>query len=163
MEREKNNSRHLFIGNGLCSVRTDGKLALPRFVRAPLALRPHTETILVGAHESDACLVAYDPDFAREIAADARRRRVAEEGSDPLAHHARARRIFGFVEQAAVDGRGRIALPPMLRRRARIEDLALLVGTGGAFEIWSPQAALASGDPFLAELAAFHLHAQHAA
>lgn len=163
MERPRDNEGRLFIGNGLCAVGAWGRLILPLFVRSSLALRSDSGTILVGAHETDSCLVAYDREFARQLAADARRRRIAEEATDPAAHHVRARRIFGFVEEAALDARGRIALPPMLRRRARIGDAALLVGAGGGFEIWSPHAALASGDPLLAELAAFHLHAQHAA
>ncbi len=50
-----------------------------------------------------------------------------------------------------------------MRRRARIGDLALVLGTGDVFEIWSPCAALESDDPNLADLAAFHLDTPHAA
>ena len=45
----------------------------------------------------------------------------------------------------------------MMRRRGKIEDLALFVGTGGTFEIWNPHLALESGDADLRELAAFRL------
>ena len=147
---------HSFIGNALCSVGGGGRLALPAFVRAGIASCFDSKTILIGVHEKDPCLIAYDRSFARALAADAQRRRIAEESSDPSAHHARARRIFGFVAEIGLDGRGRIALPPMIQRRAQIEDKALLVGTGGAFERWSPEVALASGDPVLVDLVAFH-------
>jgi DNA-binding transcriptional regulator/RsmH inhibitor MraZ len=152
-----NNIGHLFIGNALCRVVNGGKLTLPSFVRSTLDLRSGARTILVGAHESDSCLLAYDRTFSAALARDCNRRRIAEEAADPALHHARTRRIFGLVEEAGIDARGRVELPAMMRRRARIDDLALVVGTGGAFEIWSPQAALDSGDPALRELAAFHL------
>lgn len=133
-----------------------GRLILPQFARTAFALRSDSKTLLVGVHETDPCLILYDRVFARALACDVRRRRIAEEATDPSAHHARARSVFGFVEQVEVDSRGRIALPPMMRRRARIEDSALIVGTGGSLEIWSPEAALGSGDPMLAELVDFH-------
>jgi DNA-binding transcriptional regulator/RsmH inhibitor MraZ len=44
-----------------------------------------------------------------------------------------------------------------LRPRIRV------IGVGGAFEIWDPQAALDQDDPDLREIAAFHLDAQDAA
>lgn len=150
------------MGNALCGVGVGGTLVLPGFVRAGLARRFDSDRILIGVHEEDSCLLAYDRGFAEALAADAERRRLAEEASDPRAHHARARRMFGLVAEAAIDARFRVALPPMMRRRAGIEGEALLVGTGGAFEIWSPEAALASDDPVLADLVAFH-HLPHAA
>jgi len=154
---------HLFSGSALCAVDAEGTLFLPRFVQTTLARRSDSRTLLVGSHECDPCLVAYDPGYSRVLHADSERRRIAEEGSAPAAWHGRSRRIFGFVEEAAVDSSGRIALPPMMRRRARIGGLALLVGTGGSFEIWSPDRALESGDPDLAEIAAWHLQSSQAA
>lgn len=150
------------MGNALCGIGVGGTLVLPGFVRSGLSRRLDSDRILIGVHEKDPCLVAYDHGFAETLAADSERRRLAEEASDPRAHHARARRMFGFVAEAAVDARFSIALPAMMRRSAGVEGEVLLVGTGGAFEIWSPQAALASGDPILADLVAFH-HLPHAA
>jgi len=138
-------------------------MILPAFVRAPLACRTDACTILVGSHEADPCLVAYDPGQAEALAADCRRRRIAEEGSMAHLHHARARRIFGFLDEIGIAGDGGCALHPLLRQRARIEEVALIIGTGGAFEIWSPQVALEGADPDLADLAAFHLNLKQAA
>jgi len=73
------------------------------------------------------------------------------------------RRIFGFIEEIGFGDDGAIVLPPMMRRRARIGARALLIGVGGAFEIWDAQAALVQDDPDLREIAAFHLDAQDAA
>jgi hypothetical protein len=49
-----------------------------------------------------------------------------------------------------------------VRRRARLHDKALIVGTGGSFEIWNPDVARASGDGELEQLAAFALEARGA-
>lgn len=148
---------HLFTGNALCGVDKAGRLILPAFVRATLARRSDRQAILVGAHEHDPCLVGYDPDHVDRVAEDLRRRRLLDEISAPGAHDPRARRAFGFLEEAGLDRAGAILLSPMMRRRARIDDLALVLGTGDVFEIWSPGVALDGGDPGLAELAAFHL------
>ena len=51
----------LFMGNAICSVDADRGLILPAFILAPLALRSDAATILLGSHEADPCLVAYDP------------------------------------------------------------------------------------------------------
>jgi len=155
--------QHLFIGNALCVVDDAGYLSLPKFVRATLALRSDAGMIFAGAHESDPCLISYDLDHVRTLAGEFTRRRIAEEAVAPLAHHARARRTFGLVEEILVEAGGSIRLPAMLRRRAGIDRRALIVGAGGLFEIWNPVLALESGDPGLRDLAAFHLEIQLAA
>jgi hypothetical protein len=45
----------------------------------------------------------------------------------------------------------------MTRRRGRIGAAALVVGTGGSFEIWNPEIARDSGDGELKRLAMFVL------
>ena len=79
------------------------------------------------------------------------------------AHFARARRTFGITEEVPYDTSGRIILPPMMRRKGKIEELALFVGVGGTFEIWNPQLALTSGDADLRELAAYRIEERGAA
>jgi MraZ protein len=151
------------MGNALCAVDQAGRLVLPGFVRAILSRRGDPRLIFVGGHAEDPCLIAYDRSHATRLAADCRRLCLAEEATEPHAHVARSRRMFGFVEQVSLDSRGKLALPAMMRRRARIDDLALVVGTGGPFEIWNPKIALEAGDAALSELAAFHLDCAQAA
>jgi MraZ protein len=45
-------------------------------------------------------------------------------------------------------------MPPRLKRRADIGDLAMFVGMGGDFQIWNPHVALKSEARQLRELAA---------
>ncbi|MGZ8346021.1 MAG: hypothetical protein ACXWUP_02790 [Allosphingosinicella sp.] len=153
---------YAFSGSGLAAVDTAAGLVLSGFVRETLNRRHAPDMLTIGCHEADPCLVAYDPAFASVILADVERRRLIEEGYAPHLHHARARRAFGFVERAEIRS-GAITLPPFMRRRARIGELALIIGAGGTFEIWDPQVALERGDADLRELAAFHLEFQQAA
>jgi MraZ protein len=150
-----------FSGSALCVLDTAGRINLPAFVRATLVRRGEDRALLVGAHEVDPCLIAYDRSVVPLLFADLERRRIAEESVAPASHYGRSRRAFGFVEETDV-GNGVVLLPPMMRRRARIGARALLIGTGAAFEIWDADIALNGGDPELAEIARFH-NLQHAA
>ena len=148
---------HLFNGSAINAVDAKGRLSVPAFIRSVIERRSDARAIIIGVHEVDPCLVAYDRSHARTLYAENERRRLGEEDRDPQAHFARARRTFGVTEEVPYDSSGRIILPPMMRRRGRIEDLALFVGVGGTFEIWNPQLALESGDADLRELAAYRL------
>lgn len=148
---------HLFNGSALNTVDAKGRLSVPAFIRSVVERRSEAKAIVIGAHEVDPCLTAYDRNYARILYQENERRRLQEEGADPQAHFARARRTFGITEEVPYDTSGRIVLPPMVRRKGRIEELALFVGTGGTFEIWNPKLALESGDEELRELAAYRL------
>jgi MraZ protein len=139
---------HFFGGSALQRIEAGGKIKLPRFVRQVAERRSDAGALVIGIHESDRCLTGYDPAFRQLLFADAERLRLRDEPQ-----HARLRRAFGLTEELPIDRAGRIALPPMLRALGGIGDVALFVGTGGAFEIWDPETAAASGDPTLAELA----------
>ena len=148
---------HLFNGSALNAVDAKGRLSVPAFIRSVIERRTDAKAIIIGAHEVDPCLTAYDRNYARNLYSENERRRLNEESADPQAHFSRARRTFGITEEVPYDSSGRIILPPMMRRKGRIEDQALFVGVGGTFEIWNPQIALKSDDAELRELAAFRL------
>ena len=148
---------HLFNGSALNAVDAKGRLSVPSFIRSVIERRSDAKAIILGSHEVDPCLTAYDRNYARILYHEIERRRLNEEGDDPQAHFARARRTFGITEEVPYDTSGRIILPPMMRRKGQIEDLALFVGTGGTFEIWNPKLALKSKDQELRELAAYRL------
>lgn len=148
---------HLFNGSALNAVDAKGRLSVPAFIRSVIERRSEAKAIIIGTHEVDPCLTAYDRNYARNLYVDNERRRLNEEGADPHAHFARARRTFGITEEVPYDSSGRIILPPMMRQKGRIHDLALFVGVGGTFEIWNPQLALESHDADLRELASYRL------
>jgi len=148
---------HFYGGSALAAVDGQGRIRLPRFVREVALRRSEAQAVVVGVHDSDPCLIGYDPAYRRALFDDWERLRLRDEVDGSVARHSRARRAFGLTEQAAIDRDGRIALPPMMRRLGRIEDSALFVGTGGAFEIWNPHLAADGDDSALAELARWRL------
>ena len=148
-----------FQGSALNGVDAKGRLSVPAFVRAVIERRSDARAIVVGAHEVAPCLTAYGRGYARNLYTEMERRRLADEdrGGTLDEHYARARRLFGMTEDVPYDTSGRIVLPPMMRRKGGIEDLALFVGVGGIVEIWNPRTALAEGDRDLREIAAWRL------
>ena len=46
---------------------------------------------------------------------------------------------FAATEEVPYDSSGRILMPPMMRRKGEIGDLALFLGTGETFQIWNPE------------------------
>jgi MraZ protein len=148
-----------FQGSALNAVDAKGRLSVPAFVRNVIERRSDARAIVIGAHEVSPCLTAYGRNHARSLYSEMERRRLREEerGGTVEDHYARARRIFGMTEDVPYDTSGRIILPPMMRRKGAIEDLALFVGVGGIVEIWNPRIALEQGDRDLKEIAAWRL------
>jgi len=148
-----------FQGSALNSVDAKGRLSVPAFVRSVIERSSDARALVVGAHEVSPCLTGYGRNYARNLFADLERRRLLQEDRDGAIedHYARARRLFGMTEDVPWDTSGRIVLPPMMRRKGRIEDMALFVGVGGIVEIWNPRVALAEGDADLKEIAAWRL------
>ncbi len=58
--------------------------------------------------------------------------------TDPDARQLK-RLIFSTADQLNVDKTGRILIPAYLRESADLDGNAVIVGTGGFFEIWSPE------------------------
>ena len=148
-----------FQGSALNAVDAKGRLSVPAFVRNVIERASDARAIVIGAHEVSPCLTAYGRNYARSIYREIERKRLAEEdrGGTAQDHYARARRAFGMTEDVPYDTSGRIVLPPMMRRKGGIEDLALFVGVGGTVEIWNPRIALEQGDADLKDIAAWRL------
>lgn len=144
---------HLFRGNALNAVDAKGRVSVPAFIRQKVERRSDDRAIVLARHEMFDCLVGYDTNYALDIDAENERRRLKEEDSDPLAHYARSYLTMSDTAELPYDGSGRIVLPGRIRAKARIEDLALFVGVGRTFELWSPHVAAAKGPAPLAELA----------
>ena len=151
-------AEHLFSGSAVNSIGSDGAVRLPSFIRRVVEGGTGTGRMMVGAHASDPCLTAWEPRRAPVLYAEIERRRLRDEAAGaPIAeHHARARQAFGFVEDAII-ARGRMIIPPMMRRKGRIGERVLFIGTGAGFEIWDPELAREAGDPALREIAEYRM------
>ena len=132
---------HLFQGSALNAVDAKGRVSVPAFLRAVIEKRGDARTIVLAKHNSFPALSAYDPAFAAMRHAKLERLLEKEETSPDaeLEYQRRNMMAFAATEETPYDSSGRIVLPPMMRRKGGIEDLALFLGTGETFQIWNPK------------------------
>jgi MraZ protein len=138
-----------------------GRLSVPAFVRNVIDAQLEARRIVHRRARSLALPHRLRPQLCpqplqRDRAAAASSRRIA--AAPVQDHYARARRAFGMTEDVPLRHvRPASCLPPMMRRKGAIEDLALFVGVGGTVEIWNPRLALEQGDADLKDIAAWRL------
>lgn len=131
---------HLFQGSALNAVDAKGRVSVPAFLRTVIERRGDSRTIVLAKHEQFACLSAYDPAYAALKHAKLERLLEKEEtdAEAQLIYQQRNLMAFAATEEVPYDSSGRIVLPPMMRRKGGIADLALFLGAGETFQIWNP-------------------------
>ena len=132
---------HLFQGSALNAVDAKGRVSVPAFLRQVIERRGDLKTIVLAKHDQFPALLAYDPGFAaaRHLKLE---RLLEKEETNPdaeLAYQQRNLMAFAATEETPYDTSGRIVLPPMMRRKGQIGELALFLGTGETFQIWNPK------------------------
>jgi MraZ protein len=132
---------HLFQGSALNAVDAKGRVSIPAPLRSVIERRGSARTIVLAKHDSFPCLSAYDPAYAALLHAKLERLAEKEEtGADAgLDYQRRNLMAFAASEETPYDSSGRIVMPPMMRMKGKIEDLALFLGAGETFQIWNPQ------------------------
>ncbi len=136
---------HLFQGSALNAVDAKGRVSVPAFLRSVIERRGDARTIVLAKHDSFPCLSAYDPAYAA-LKHQKLERLLEKQETDPKAELDYARRTmmaFGAPEEIPYDSSGRVILPPMMRRKGQVDDLALFIGVGETFQIWNPRLFLA--------------------
>lgn len=136
---------HLFQGSALNAVDAKGRVSVPAFLRAVIERRGDARTIVLAKHDTFPALSAYDPAYAALRHSKLERLLEKEEtGPDAeLDYQRRNMMAFAATEETPYDSSGRILLPPMMRSKGKIEELALFLGTGETFQIWNPKLFLA--------------------
>ena len=131
---------HLFQGSALNAVDAKGRVSVPAFLRSVIERRGDARTIVLAKHENFPCLSAYDPAYAALKHAKLERLLEKEETNADSAIEYQQRNLMAFAatEEVPYDSSGRILMPPMMRRKGEIGDLALFLGTGETFQIWNP-------------------------
>jgi MraZ protein len=132
---------HLFQGSALNAVDAKGRVSVPAFLRSVIERRGDARTITLAKHESFPALSAYDPAYAA-LKHSKLERLLEKEETNPdaqLDYEQRNLMAFAATEEVPYDSSGRIVLPPMMRRKGGIDDLALFLGTGETFQIWNPK------------------------
>ncbi|WP_265570009.1 division/cell wall cluster transcriptional repressor MraZ [Sphingomicrobium nitratireducens] len=122
-----------------------GRVSVPAFLRSTIERRGDARTIVLAKNPLFACLDAYDPAYAALKHAKMERRAEKSEsaiGAD-LDYMQANMMAFAATEEVPYDKSGRIVLPPMMRRKGQVEELALFLGVGETFQIWNPTLFLA--------------------
>jgi MraZ protein len=135
---------HLFQGSALNAVDAKGRVSVPAFLRTVIERRGDARTIVLAKHSQFGCLDAYDPAYAALKHAKLERllEKQEENADAQLIYQQRNLMAFAATEEVPYDSSGRVLLPPMMRRKGGIGDLALFLGTGETFQIWNPQTLL---------------------
>ena len=142
---------HLFQGSALNAVDAKGRVSVPAFLRAVIERRGDARSIVLAKHDAFPALSAYDPAYAA-LKHSKIERLLEKQETDPAAELDYARRTmmaFGATEEVPYDSSGRIIVPPMMRTKGQLGDLALFIGVGETFQIWNPKLFLA--DPNIPE------------
>jgi len=136
---------HLFQGSALNAVDAKGRVSVPAFLRSVIERRGDARSIVLAKHEAFPCLSAYDPAYAALMHAKLERLFEKQEGDAAAALEYQQRNLMAFAatEEVPYDSSGRIVLPPMMRMKGGIEDLALFLGAGETFQVWNPKLLLA--------------------
>jgi MraZ protein len=124
-----------FIGYALNTLDGKNRLSVPASYREVVQARSGEKSILVGPHQYEPCLIAYDRTHTVRIQAEIERRFGDDFGPE---RERFARRAFGTVEQFAFDENGRIIVSATLKELAELEGQAFFLGVGENFEIWNP-------------------------
>ena len=132
---------HLFQGSALNAVDAKGRVSIPAFLRSVIERRGDARTITLAKHESFHCLSAYDPAYAalKHLKLERLLEKEETNADAQLEYQQRNLMAFAATEEVPYDSSGRIVLPPMMRRKGGIEDVALFLGTGETFQISNPQ------------------------
>ena len=132
---------HLFQGSALNAVDAKGRVSIPAFLRSVIERRGDAKTIVLAKHDAFPCLNAYDPAQAARMHEKLERLFEKEETSPEALIASQQRNLMAFAatEEVPYDSSGRILMPPMMRMKGKIGDLALFLGTGETFQIWNPE------------------------
>ncbi|MDP1025622.1 division/cell wall cluster transcriptional repressor MraZ [Sphingomonas sp. KR1UV-12] len=156
--------RGRYQGDGIGLVDDKGRVAIPAALRATLAANaPKADgktggTIVIGAHQKNPCLVAYDPLYLDILAAQLDKREAEHVGPDGEFDY-NIKRAAASGEAVPFDGSGRFIMPAFPRFYAGIGEHAFFYGVLDYIEIWDPKTLIETdGIPRVVKaMAAFHM------
>jgi MraZ protein len=124
----------LFLSTFINKIDRKGRVSVPAPFRAALKGQSFRGVVAFRSYR-EATIEACSIDRMDELARSLDELDQFSEKQDDLAST-----IFADAHQLALDGDGRIILPPALLQHAGITDRAAFVGRGPTFQIWEPGA-----------------------
>lgn len=139
--------RAVFKGYALQGIDGKGRVALPAAMRLIVERQGGERTLLLSDDDKRGCLRAADPHWSERLydrlTADAER---ALDAGREIDREDIAASAFGRFDEVPFDASGRFILPPFLRDKGALTNLAFFWGAGDTIELWSPAKLLASAD-----------------
>ena len=118
----------MFAGSYPLTVDDKGRLAIPARFRAQIAEQCGSQLYLTRSYQP--CVEIYPAPAFHRVAADIK-------AMTNRVHADLASRVFiGNAGDVEMDKQGRILLPALLRKAARLESDAVLVGQIDRFDLW---------------------------
>jgi MraZ protein len=127
-------SGDMFRGSTQLALDGKGRLSIPAKYRERLMARCGGHLMLT-ADPTNGCLLLYPYPEWEVVEA----RINALPGMDPVSRQLKML-VVGSAEELELDSAGRILVPPMLRKYARLEKDVVLVGQDKKFALWSEPA-----------------------
>lgn len=157
-------SRSWYQGDGIGLVDDKGRVAIPAALRQTLtANSPKADgktggTVVIGIHQKNRCLVAYDPGYLDVLTAKLEKRESENTAADGELDY-NIKRSAASGEAVPFDGSGRFIMPSFARFYARIHAHAFFYGVLDYIEIWDPRTLIETSDyPEVAkEMARFYM------
>ena len=118
----------MFLGRYEHTIDEKGRITIPAKFRDGL------EDSIFVTQGFDGNLQAFPPDLFELMSSQVRSISYLDVNSRRL-----RRILFSNAEQTRFDSAGRILLPAFLRETANLKDIAIVVGSGEYFELWSPE------------------------
>ena len=144
-------NRSWYQGDGIGLVDDKGRVAIPAALRqalsanAPKADGKHGGTVVIGAHQKNKCLVAYDPGYLDVLTSKLEKREAEHTAEDgELDYNIKRRAASG--EAVPFDGSGRFIMPAFPRFYAGIGPHAFFYGVLDYIEIWDPKTLVETGE-----------------
>jgi MraZ protein len=156
--------RGRYQGDGIGLVDDKGRVAIPSALRATLAANaPKADgksggTIVIGAHQKNPCLIAYDPGYLDVLAAQLDKREAEHTAPDGEFDY-NIKRAGASGEAVPFDGSGRFIMPAFPRFYAGIGEHAFFYGVLDYIEIWDPRTLIELDDMprVVKAMAKFHM------
>lgn len=136
--------RSVFRSYALQAIDAKGRVALPGNMRQIVERQTGERLLLLTNDAKRNCLRASDQGWSDRLydrlSADAERALAAGQDVDREEIAAQA---FGSFDEVPFDASGRFILPPFLRGKGKLADLAFFWGAGDTIEVWDPATLLA--------------------
>jgi len=123
----------LFLSTFSNKVDAKGRVSVPAQFRASLVNDNFASMVVYESFIND-CIEGCDLERIKKLS-------ESIDNLDPFSEErdAFATAVLGGSVQLSIDGDGRVILPEILLKKAKIKDMAVFIGKGSTFEIWEPK------------------------